>query len=714
MSSMPSRGGGPPAVSAEPLDDPGLMFRRLEQADTDEAQQIKELFRENLRGLSGEAWLLNGLIDYYVCTGSARCLEILLSCGDGNSRALIDRLHQLLKSTDQRGAGLRLLGYYVRKHPVWLRKIVTQSSPSIVKDLFRIIKSECEVQCIISAALVLTTLMPMFPVALIEFIQDLFQVLSRLTQMVSTPSAHLGQTFRLHLHVATYSYFVRIYAMYPCNLLSFLRQHYGQRDNLPLFNRTIRPLLDHVRMHPLLVTGSNSTETSAHRWQRKETHDIVAECAHFSMDILEASTMDNLSGPLWGMLAADNTDALGSTDVGLDMGLGQEAFGIHDILWSPATFYSVPRLPAPAEADGAGAQCETAVEATPDGTPAPTPTVTPQRDLENPPLVRQPSGPLQASRALSALVGSKPRADSIPSSPLKKATGSFRFGDSELAHAFSSRLGQVLHERADSGGGDGEQRRAADDSPAAGQPGSALSGLRDRRTSGKLSPIKLKLGVVSPVQFSEGAPPVTRPVPRASDASGQLWRGPPAGGGGGPPTPGHCSSLWHEVSDHSAEDLESRFDFDLVRHMTRYYSQHAFPSPHQLLKEHVTHVGPNARLMHELLQYERYKREVHAHRNRRLFDRTRATRRLEEENRELKKQVQVMSVDVAECHRQLQLERDRQAEETRRQLLDTGRQLACAQQKAVRKAELEVGVRAAAVGRLTGADAVAGTGSGKA
>ena len=68
----------------------------------------------------------------------------------------------------------------------------------------------------------------------------------------------------------------------------------------------MQPLLQHVRMHPLLVTGSNSTETSAQRWQRKETHDIVAECSHFSLDILEASAMDNLSGPLWSLPTHDD------------------------------------------------------------------------------------------------------------------------------------------------------------------------------------------------------------------------------------------------------------------------------------------------------------------------------------------------------------------------------------------------------------------------
>ncbi|XP_043230031.1 hamartin-like isoform X1 [Amphibalanus amphitrite] len=888
-------GGVRPPSPAEPLDDPGLMFRRLEQADTDEAGHIKELFRENLRGPTGEAWLLNGLIDYYVSTGSARCLEILLTCGDGNSRALIERLHQLLKSPEQRGAGLRLLGYYVRKHPVWLRKIVTQPSPSIVKDLFRIIKSECEVQCIISAALILVILMPMFPVALVDFIQDLFQVLSRLTQMVSSPSTHLSQTHQLHLHVATYSYFVRVYAMYPCNLLSYLRQHYGQRDSLPVFNRTIRPLLQHVRMHPLLVTGSNSTETSPHRWQRKETHDIVAECSHFSLDILEASAMDNVSGPLWSLSAHDEADALGPTDVGLG---DQEVLGIHDILCSPATFAA---RSAAGEAEG-GTGCETAVEATPESTPAPTPTVTPQRDLENPPLLRPTSASVQASHALAALVGPKQTTptttDSTPTSPQKKPAAPFRFIESDHSqqqqqqHPFSGRLGQVLTERADSGGGaaggGGQQERAAlVEEAAAPAPLPSVSGLRDRRTSGKLSPIKLKLApVVSPVQFAEGPPPVTRPVPRTSGTSGSSsasggapWRGP-----GTPSRP--ATGDWSDcAADHSAEDREvsdltrlqpptaatsgnltpfasttaqltqahplrlpvtaaaaipcrsatgdreeedspppvlaaslpqSRLDFDLVRHMTRYYSQHVLPSrqhrrtsscpdvaaltepapapavtparqpptrrsdtgcqtedthhpsayehlltvalppppavphqqvtlsPHQLLREHVSQTMPNARLMHELLLYERYKREVHAHRNRRLFDRTRATRRLEEENRELKRQVEVMSVDVAECNRQLQLvkrqavrageehraaalrlehraaeecrlreqlearleeqrrasdqlaaqlrQQDEQLQQARCQLLDTERQLAYSQEKALRKSELEARV----------------------
>ena len=57
----------------------------------------------------------------------------------------------------------------------WCRGVPAQ--PDLPSAPQRVPQSECEVQCIISAALILVTLMPMFPVALIDFIQDLFQVL---------------------------------------------------------------------------------------------------------------------------------------------------------------------------------------------------------------------------------------------------------------------------------------------------------------------------------------------------------------------------------------------------------------------------------------------------------------------------------------------------------------------------------------------------------
>lgn len=72
--------------------------------------------------------------------------------------------------------------------------------------------------------------------------------------------------------------------MYPCNFLSFLRQQYGARDNLAVFSHTIMPMLDTVKMHPLLVTTSKETETTTVRWKKMGHHDVVVECAKLSVD----------------------------------------------------------------------------------------------------------------------------------------------------------------------------------------------------------------------------------------------------------------------------------------------------------------------------------------------------------------------------------------------------------------------------------------------
>lgn len=102
--------------------------------------------------------------------------------------------------------------------------------------------------------------------------------------------------------------------MYPCNFMSYLKQQYVQREQLAIFTHIIRPMLDSVRVHPLLVTASKDAEISAtryicilyikccisyflqyiiyanycyilrNRWKKMEHHDIVIECGRFTLD----------------------------------------------------------------------------------------------------------------------------------------------------------------------------------------------------------------------------------------------------------------------------------------------------------------------------------------------------------------------------------------------------------------------------------------------
>ncbi|KAF7241080.1 Hamartin [Varanus komodoensis] len=103
---------------------------------------------------------------------------------------------------------------------------------------------------------------------------------------------HVAEIYLVHLHASVYALFHRLYGMYPCNFVSFLRSHYSMKENLETFEDVVKPMMAHVRIHPELVTGSKDHELDPRRWKRLETHDVVIECAKISLDPAEASYED--------------------------------------------------------------------------------------------------------------------------------------------------------------------------------------------------------------------------------------------------------------------------------------------------------------------------------------------------------------------------------------------------------------------------------------
>ncbi|ELV12667.1 Hamartin [Tupaia chinensis] len=111
----------------------------------------------------------------------------------------------------------------------------------------------------------------------------------------SLNSGHVTEIYLVHLHASVYALFHRLYGMYPCNFVSFLRSHYSMKENLETFEEVVKPMMEHVRIHPELVTGSKDHELDPRRWKRLETHDVVIECAKISLDPTEASYEDGYS-----------------------------------------------------------------------------------------------------------------------------------------------------------------------------------------------------------------------------------------------------------------------------------------------------------------------------------------------------------------------------------------------------------------------------------
>lgn len=87
-----------------------------------------------------EPWLVNGLFEAYGQLRSPRLLEVLLNVRDPHDRFLFDRLSDSIKpcqGKQQRELGLEVLGYVVRKQPVWLYRIAQHP---LMKDLIRVLK----------------------------------------------------------------------------------------------------------------------------------------------------------------------------------------------------------------------------------------------------------------------------------------------------------------------------------------------------------------------------------------------------------------------------------------------------------------------------------------------------------------------------------------------------------------------------------------------
>lgn len=154
---------------------------------------------------------------------------------------------------------------------------------------------DTDVLVLTTGVLVLITMLPMIPQSGKQHLHDFFDIFGRLSSWCLKKPGHVTEIYLVHLHASVYALFHRLYGMYPCNFVSFLRSHYSMKENLDTFEEVVRPMMEHVRIHPELVTGSKDHELDPRRWKRLETHDVVIECAKISLDPAEASYEDGNS-----------------------------------------------------------------------------------------------------------------------------------------------------------------------------------------------------------------------------------------------------------------------------------------------------------------------------------------------------------------------------------------------------------------------------------
>ncbi|XP_063000945.1 hamartin [Elgaria multicarinata webbii] len=251
-------------------------------------EDITAAFRENLNSDRGPM-LVNTLVDYYLATSSEQALYILSTLQEPHDKHLLDKINEYMSKPTTRLSTLSLLGHVIRCQPSWKHKL---SQAPVLLSLLKCLKTDTDVVALTTGVLVLITMLPMIPQSGKQYLHDFFGVFGRLSSWYLKNPGHVAEIYLVHLHASVYALFHRLYGMYPCNFVSFLRSHYSMKENLETFEEVVKPMMGHVRIHPELVTGSKDHELDPRRWKRLETHDVVIECAKISLDPAEASYED--------------------------------------------------------------------------------------------------------------------------------------------------------------------------------------------------------------------------------------------------------------------------------------------------------------------------------------------------------------------------------------------------------------------------------------
>ncbi|KAM9857753.1 TSC complex subunit 1a [Aulostomus maculatus] len=264
----------------------------LDSSELQEAEQVRAAVNQQLSSDRGGG-VLSSLVDFYLDTSSSQALQLLSTVREPHHKPLLDKLNEVVSRPASRLAAITLLGHMIRKQPPWVHHI---SHSPLLTSLLRCLKTDSDVVVLITGILVLITLLPMIPQAGKQHIYDFFDVFGRLASWSLKNPGHAAVVQLVHLQAGVYALFHRLYGMFPCNFMSYLRLHYSMKENLDTFQEVIKPMLDHVRVHPELVTGTQDYELDPSRWRCHEVHDIVIECSRVSLDPLESSCDDVMSG----------------------------------------------------------------------------------------------------------------------------------------------------------------------------------------------------------------------------------------------------------------------------------------------------------------------------------------------------------------------------------------------------------------------------------
>ncbi|KAG7999650.1 Hamartin [Nibea albiflora] len=344
----------------------GELLLSLDSSELQEVEQVRAAVNQQLSTDRGGA-VLSSLVDHYLDTSSPQVVLLLSSIREPHHKTLLEKLNEVLGRPGSRLAALTLLGHLIRKQPPWVHHI---SRSALLSALLRCLKTDTDVVVLITGVLVLITLLPMIPQAGKQHIYDFFDVMKEnldtfqevvkvstdrtdhhrpvqtTTDQYRPPQTSTDhhrpvqtttdqyrppQTSTDHhrpVQTTTDQYrppqtttvqyrpvqtTTDQYRPVQTTTDQYRPPQYRPPQTSTAHHRPVQtttdqyrpvvvtcvcvsvcqPMLEHVRVHPELVTGTQDYELDPTRWRCYEVHDIVIECSRVSLDPLDSSCEDD-------------------------------------------------------------------------------------------------------------------------------------------------------------------------------------------------------------------------------------------------------------------------------------------------------------------------------------------------------------------------------------------------------------------------------------
>nr|XP_022325080.1 hamartin-like isoform X2 [Crassostrea virginica] len=269
------------------------LFNLLESNQLKTVDEITEEIQQHLVAVK-EAWLINSLVDYYYIAQTDRVIDILTSVREPHDKHLVEKIAEGIKSDKNQLLAMKLLLHVVCKQPMWVHKLI---KPPIFPVLIKCLKTDLDIPLLMTGVMVITILLPAIPALVGKHLPDIFDIFGHLVSFNTKKPSNAPDIFLLHLQVALYGLFHRLYGMFPYTFLTYLRHHYSKKENAAAYEDSIKPMLERVRLHPHLISGTREKEIDVKRWKSLEDHDVIVLCAKMSLDQIEG-TWEEISCPI--------------------------------------------------------------------------------------------------------------------------------------------------------------------------------------------------------------------------------------------------------------------------------------------------------------------------------------------------------------------------------------------------------------------------------